>query len=103
MACINQALYDVFGTTVYCLDGEDMSITYIFTEPQPEIMMGRPWKALGGIMLRSILALILVAFIVPAHAAKDIGKVARLLTTMDIRFASTPINSVIFMLVPTNL
>lgn len=39
MACINQALYNVFGTKVYCLDGEDMTITYIFTEPQPEIMM----------------------------------------------------------------
>lgn len=39
MACINQALYNVFGSTVYCLDGEDMTITYIFTEPQAEIMM----------------------------------------------------------------
>lgn len=39
MACINQALYNVFGTTVYCLDGEDMTITYVFTEPQAEIMM----------------------------------------------------------------
>lgn len=39
MASINQALYAVFGNKVYCLDGGDMTITYIFTEPFPEIMM----------------------------------------------------------------
>lgn len=39
MACINQALYNIFGSTVYCLDGGDMTITYIFTQPLPEIMM----------------------------------------------------------------
>ena len=39
MSAINQALYNVFGTSVYCLDGEDMTIIYIFTVPQPQIMM----------------------------------------------------------------
>lgn len=36
---INETLYVLFDGKVYCLDGLDMTITYIFTEPQPEIMM----------------------------------------------------------------
>lgn len=36
---INETLYALFDGKVYCLDGLDMTITYIFTEPQPEIMM----------------------------------------------------------------
>lgn len=36
---INETLYALFDGKVYCLDGRDMTIIYIFTEPQPEIMM----------------------------------------------------------------
>ena len=36
---INETLYTLFEGKVYCLDGLDMTVTYIFTEPQPEIMM----------------------------------------------------------------
>lgn len=39
MADINQVLYDLLDKKVYCLDGLDMTITYIFTEPLPPIMM----------------------------------------------------------------
>lgn len=39
MSEINRALYELFGGSVYCLDGEDMTLTYVFTEVQPEIMM----------------------------------------------------------------
>lgn len=35
---INRALYDVFGGSVYALDGQDMSITYVFTEILPNSM-----------------------------------------------------------------
>lgn len=36
---INESLFRLFNGKVYCLDGLDMTITYIFTEPQPELMM----------------------------------------------------------------
>lgn len=39
MSEINRALYDIFGGTVYCLDGQDMTITYIFTERPADIML----------------------------------------------------------------
>lgn len=39
MDSINDILYDVFGGTVYALDGLDMTITYVFAEKLPDIMM----------------------------------------------------------------
>lgn len=39
MYMINQAINDVFGKDVYCLNGHDMTITYVFQSKLPDIMM----------------------------------------------------------------
>lgn len=39
MYMINQAIHDVFGKDVYCLNGHDMTITYVFQSKLPDTMM----------------------------------------------------------------
>ena len=39
MPSINHALYDVFGSEVYALDGHDMTITIVYQKVLPNLMM----------------------------------------------------------------
>ena len=39
MYTINRDMFDLFGSIVYVLDGLNMEISYIFTEPLPDLMM----------------------------------------------------------------
>lgn len=38
MSCVNETLYQVFGDKIYCLDGGDMTITFVFTGTFSAIM-----------------------------------------------------------------